>query len=614
MHIKNYLLLLCLFLTADLFAQYAIDRIEPPFWWAGMENKALQILVYGPDIADLTPVIKNPDVELKETIRVESPNYLFLILQIGEGTAAGSFPIEFMKDGTMQLYHSYTLKEREENSRERKGFNNSDVIYLITPDRFANGDPTNDYLPELGDTLDRSDPQARHGGDLRGVIDNLGYIREMGMTSIWLNPVLENHMPRTSYHGYAITDFYKVDPRFGTNEDYKTLGQACRKRGIKLIMDMIMNHCGSEHWWMKDLPSKDWIHYGGKFVQTNHKRTVIHDPYAPQSEKTLFSDGWFVSAMPDMNQKNPLLARYLIQNSIWWIEYAHLQGIRHDTHSYPDKDFMSEWSCAILDEYPDFNMVGEEWSPNPNLVAYWQQGKMNSDGYTSCMPSMMDFPTQISLVAGLTEPESWNKGFIKMYENLANDFVYADPFNLVIFADNHDMSRFYTQIGEDFNLFKMGMAYILTMRGIPQVYYGTEILMSNPGTDAHGVIRSDFPGGWESDDKNAFQNEGLSDRQLEAKSFMTSLLNWRKETSCLHDGQLVHYGPRDGVYVYFRFNREQMVMVVLNKGENDYQLEKDRFEEVIGPRKEAREVLNGKTLPIENIKVPASATGIFELY
>lgn len=611
---KFFFFLLIIFSSLISFGQYKIERIEPPFWWTGMQNQQLQILVYGEKIAELTPHLNYNGIELKETTLVENPNYLFLMLDISPETKPGSFSIEFKKDGLMESYITYRLNSRDNGSSERQGFTNADVMYLITPDRFVNGDPKNDYLPEMGDTLDRSEPYARHGGDIRGVIDRLGYISEMGFTAVWLNPVLENKMPHASYHGYATTDYYQVDARFGSNEDYRLLGEACQKNNIKLIMDMIMNHCGLEHWWMKDLPSDDWINFGGEFVRTNHRRSVVHDPYAPEGDKKLFSDGWFVKAMPDLNQRNPLMAQYLIQNSIWWIEYAHLQGIRHDTHSYPDKDFMADWSCAIMAEYPKLNIVGEEWSPNQNFVAYYQRGNNNEDGYQSCMPSMMDFPMQISLAPGLSEQENWNSGFIKLYENLANDFIYPDPYNLVIFPDNHDMSRFYTQVDEDYDVFKMGIAYILTMRGIPQIYYGTEILMSNPGTDSHGVIRSDFPGGWKGDPTNAFTGEGLTEQQLEAQDFMKTLLNWRQDKTCLHTGKLIHYSPKDGVYAYFRYNENEMVMVVFNKNESEYQVDKSRFEEVIGKRKEAISIFNQLSSPIGQAIVPPKSVGIFEIH
>ncbi|MBN2175199.1 MAG: glycoside hydrolase family 13 protein [Bacteroidales bacterium] len=612
---KNFItgFIITLAFTSIAMAKYTVGHFEPPFWWTGMKYSELQLLVYGPNISDLKPVINYPGVTLKEVIRVQSPNYLFINIQIHEDALPGSFSIDFKSLARTEVSHIYTLYERENNSAERAGFNNTDVIYLITPDRFANGNPGNDTIRGYGDKLDRSDPQARHGGDLQGVIDHLDYISDMGFTSIWLNPVLENRMPRTSYHGYAITDFYQVDPRYGSNEDYKNLGKLCREKGIKLIMDMVMNHCGSQHWWMKDMPQEDWINFSGKYVGTNHLRSSVQDPYAPSSEKELFHTGWFVTAMPDMNQKNELMAAYLIQNSIWWIEYAHLQGIRHDTHSYPDKDFMSDWSCAILSEYPNFNIVGEEWSPNPAIVSYWQRGKVNPDGYTSCMPSMMDFPTQFTLVEGLNEPESWGKGFIKMYEMLANDFLYANPFSLVIFPDNHDISRFYTQVNENLDLFKMGLAYILTMRGIPQIYYGMEILMSNPGTDAHGVIRSDFPGGWKNDPVNAFTGGGLSKEQSEIKDYLKTLLNWRKNKGCVHEGKLLHYNPLNGIYVYFRFNKEQTVMVILNKNQESKKLETDRFREVVKGKTTGTDVVGGNIFDLSNLMVPARSALILEL-
>ena len=401
------------------------------------------------------------------------------------------------KTGKEKLSHRFTLLAREKGSADRQGFTNDDVMYLITPDRFANGNPHNDTIKGLKEKADRSNPEGRHGGDLQGVADHLDYIADMGFTALWLNPVQENDMARTSYHGYAVTDFYKVDPRLGSNEEFKDLSKAAKEKGIKMIMDMIMNHCGSEHWWMKDLPSTDWINYGGKFVGTNHIHSTVQDPYASQADKKLFTEGWFVKQMPDMNQRNPLLAQYLIQNTIWWIEFAGLDGIRMDTYPYPDKDFMTHWSCSVMDEYPKFSIVGEEGSLNPAIVAYWQAGNNNRDGYTSCLGSLMDFPMQDALVKGLNGSEKeWNHGLIKMYEMLANDFIYPDPYNLVIFADNHDQSRFFTQINEDFDLFKMGIAYILTMRGIPQIFYGTEILMKNPDGKVDAVIRSDFPGGW----------------------------------------------------------------------------------------------------------------------
>ncbi len=593
-------------------AQYEIERLEPPFWWAGMKNTELQLLVYGEQVSGLEPEIDSPGIKIEDVVRVENQNYLFVNLNIGDADP-GSFNISFRKDGKTKIVYRYELYARKKNSSVRRGVNNSDIIYLITPDRFANGNPANDNVERYTDKLNRSDPDGRHGGDIQGVINHLDYISDMGFTALWLNPVLENNMKRTSYHGYATTDYYKVDPRFGTNEDYKKLSEKAREKGIKLIMDMIMNHCGSEHWWMTDLPSKDWINNDAGFIQTNHQRPTVQDPYGSQYDKTRFADGWFVEVMPDLNQRNPLLAKYLIQNSLWWIEYAGLSGIREDTYSYSDKDFMRDWSCAIMNEYPDFNIVGEEWSENPAIISYWQRGKNNPDGYTSCLPSLMDFPLQSALIRGLNEKKDVNGGLVRMYETLANDFQYPDPFNLVIFPDNHDMNRFYTQVNGNFQLFKMGIAYILTMRGIPQIFYGTEILMTNPGGKHDGVIRSDFPGGWPDDSVNVFTNTGLTEKQIAAKEYVGKLTNWRKNKSCIHNGNLLHFVPENGVYVYFRYNENEKVMVILNKNRKQMKPDIERFGEIISGDESVRDVISGKSFQVNDIKVPAMTALVLEV-
>lgn len=600
-------------ISFQLFAGYSIDRLEPPFWWAGMKNNRLELMVYGPAIADLKPVITDKMIKIRQVTTVINPNYLFILLEIDEAVTPRDIEIFFEKDGKSMVSYTYRLLERDAGSSGRIGFNNSDVICLITPDRFANGNPQNDNMPGYADQANRADKSGRHGGDLKGIADHLDYIADMGFTAVWLNPVLENNMARTSYHGYATTDFYKVDPRFGTNEEYRLLGMMMKERGIKLIMDMIANHCGSEHWWMKDLPSGDWINYGGKYVSTNHRRSTVQDPHVSRSDKKLFTDGWFVESMPDLNQKNPQMARYIIQNSIWWIEYAGLSGIRQDTYSYPDKDFMSLWSCEIMNEYPGFSIVGEESSENPAIVAYWQQGKVNPDGYTSCLGSLLDFPLQSALVKGLNEDDAiYSDGLIKMYEMLANDFLYADPGNLVIFPDNHDMHRFFTQVNKDYDLFRIGLAYILTMRGIPQIYYGTEILMESPGPKDDGIIRGDFPGGWEKDPVNAFKDIGLSDQQLEAKLYVKTLINWRKTKTCLHDGKLVHYTPENGTYVYFRFNEKEKVMVAINKNKHEVGLDGSRFTEVTGQSKQGKDIMTGKIHYFNSFVIPSRSVMILE--
>jgi glycosidase len=548
-------------------------------------------------------------------IKVESPNYLFVDLVIGDVAKPGKVQIDFSKDGQLAESHDWELWQREPGSAQREGFNNSDVLYLITPDRFANGAPDNDDVSGMKEKANRSFIGGRHGGDIEGIRQHLDYIGGLGFTAIWLNPVLENNMPQYSYHGYSTTDFYKVDPRFGSNESYRQLAHEAKTKGIKLIMDMIVNHCGLEHWWMKDLPTSDWINTWATYTQTNHRKTLLQDPHASKIDKKIFTDGWFVPTMPDLNQRNELLANYLTQNAIWWIEYLGLNGIRMDTYPYPDMYYMSEWTHRVMEEYPHFNVVGEEWFEDPAIVAYWQRDKINPNGYTSDLPGVMDFPIQTAMVKALNQPEEWKAGWITLYEMLGRDFLYADPDNLVIFPDNHDMSRFFTQVNEDFDLFKLGLTFILTTRGIPQIYYGTEILKKNPGTTDHGIIRSDFPGGWAGDAVNAFTGEGLTPQQKEATAFLKKLLHWRKNTPAIQTGKLTHFEPKDGVYVYFRYNEQEKVMVILNKNKSAYSLQLNRFAEMLDGVKTGSDVLSDQTFDMSKaIDLPVKSPLVLELH
>jgi glycosidase len=586
------------FICAIVMSQ--IDRIEPPFWWAGMKNPELQLMVHGKNISDTKPVISYKGVEIKYVSLVENPNYMFINLGLSPDVKSGSFDIKFMKGDDIFASFKYYLKERITGSSKREGFNSSDVLYLIMPDRFANGDPSNDEIKGMKEGLDRKDPYGRHGGDIQGIIDHLDYIAEMGFTAVWLNPVLENDQPEESYHGYAVTDFYRVDRRLGTNENYRKLGEIASSRGIKLIMDMIFNHCGSEHWWMYDIPSKDWINFFPDYVITNHRRTVNEDPHASNYDSRIYTDGWFVPTMPDLNLRNPFMANYLIQNSIWWIEYVGLSGIRMDTYPYPYKEAMAEWNKRVLQEYPYFNIVGEEWTINPAIVSYWQRGQTNLDGYRGELPSLMDFPLQNALSMALTEPEGWSSGLIRIYETLANDFLYPDPGNLVVFPDNHDMSRFFMQVGMNVDLFKLGIAFILTTRGIPQIFYGTEILMTHTEGNDHGHIRKDFPGGWQGDKINGFTGRGLTSSEIEIKEYFKKLLNWRKNCKLVQNGKLTHFVPQDGIYVYFRYNDEGKVMVILNKNLHEQILNLERFRELLDKGEKGREVISGKVIELED--------------
>ncbi|MGB5331735.1 MAG: glycoside hydrolase family 13 protein [Woeseiaceae bacterium] len=577
-----------------------IERVEPPFWWQGFKNTELQLLVYGEDVSKLTPSVDYPGIDVARVERGDSPNYLFVYLDIGNTAKPGTFDIVFEKEG-VSVPHPYELREKNSGAAHAIGFSSADVIYLITPDRFVNGDPSKDSLAAYQDKLDRGDEYGRHGGDLAGISQSLDYIRDMGFTAIWLNPILENAMPESSYHGYAMTDLYKVDPRYGSNEQYLALAQRMRSMGLDLVMDIVVNHIGSGHWWMQDLPTQDWLNSPQERAITSHARTTNQDPYASLFDRRAHANGWFSRRMPDLNQRNPLLADYLIQNTLWWVEYLGLAGIRMDTHPYPDKHFMTDWSRRVTEEYPSLNLTGEDWTGNPAIVSYWQRGKDNHDGYTSYMPSMLDFPLQMAFKKSLTEDvPAWDSPWTSAYEMLGNDFLYPDPNNLVIFPDNHDMSRIYTQLDEDYDLYRMAMIYYLTMRGIPALYYGTEVLMSHPGTDSHGAIREEFPGGWEDSDKNAFSGEGLSDAERDAQQFLRKLLRWRKDKTVIHSGRLMQFTPIEDVYAYFRYDETDTVMVVFNRGDEAASLQTARFAERLGDASTAVDVVTGQSYNIGN--------------
>lgn len=605
------LLLLPFFALADT---YSINRLEPANWWVGMNNNQIQLLVYGDRVAELEPGLNYSGVTISGVERVENPNYLFVNVTLGKRVKPGKFVIQFRLKGETKARVTYELFAREENSAQRQGFNNSDAIYLITPDRFANGNHANDSVRGLTEQPNRTYPGGRHGGDIAGMQQHLDYIAAMGFTQIWPNPLLENNQPRYSYHGYAITDLYQVDARFGSNEEYRHFVAAARRKNIGVIQDVILNHIGSEHWWMHDMPSADWLNSTTEYTETNHARTTIHDHYASTHDRAAFTDGWFVKTMPDLNQRNPLLAQYLIQNTLWWIEYAGLSGVRVDTYSYPDKAFLAEWSRRVMAEYPNFNIVGEEWSENPAVVAYWQRGKKNHDGYVSHTPSMMDFPLREALLKALLEDNSWNSGLNKVYEMLANDFLYADPMNLVIFEGNHDTARIFSLLDENYNLYQMAMIYTATMRGIPQFFYGTEILMTSPKERNDGVVRSDFPGGWADDGVSAFTGVGLSEQQKAAQEWLKKLLNWRKRSAVVHSGKLMHFAPKAGVYVYFRYNATQKIMVVMNSNREKKQLDLTRFAEMIGQSLTATDPLTAQQYNLaEGLTLAAEQALILEL-
>lgn len=595
----------------------SLERVEPPNWFIGFKDVSLQLLVKEKGIGSFKPSISYKGVVIEKVHTARSKNYLFIDLKIDKRTDPGKFDIIFTSENGDIKAHTYQLKAREKPSENYIGFNSSDVLYLITPDRFANADATNDlglavstanensesvhFLKE--NSINRNDDYARHGGDIKGITSHLEYIDNMGFTAIWSSPLLTNNMPSQSYHGYAITDLYEVDPRYGTLADYRELADKSREKGIKLIMDQVANHCGSEHWWMNDLPFNDWLNFqenfenNGALITSNHLRTSNQDLYASKSDKKGNSDGWFVATMPDLNQKNPFMAKYIIQNSIWWIETIGLSGIRQDTYPYPDKDFMSNWAGAIMAEYPNFSIVGEEWSYNPLLIGYWQKGANNRDGYASNLTSTMDFAMQRNVVDAINEKESWDTGLVKMYEGLANDFHYATPKDIMIFPDNHDMSRIYTQLNGDLENTKMALSFYLMMPRIPQIYYGTEILMDDfekPGD--HGLIRTDFPGGWKGDAVNAFTGKGIKADQKNMQMFLKKVLNFRKNTKAIHEGKTIHFAPYMGTYLLFRIIDKEIVVLILNKNDKPIHLDLKRYSEIGLEGKILKNVISGEKI------------------
>ncbi len=607
---KNTLILLAFALLMSPMAKAInITRVEPANWWVGMKNHRLQVMVYGPGIGKAKLTMTYPGVKIAEVDKTDNPNYLFIYLDIAAGAKPGNVALHFTA-GNEKMVYNYPLWARNRETGAL-GFNATDVLYLITPDRFANGNTNNDNLDSV--VVNRQNPNARHGGDLAGVVQHLDYLKDLGITTIWLNPTQENRIRGGSYHGYAITDYYKMDPRFGTNDEFRDLVRAGHKKGLKMVMDMVFNHCGSSHWWMNDLPTKDWINDSAKFVQTTGNTISAMDIHASKTERDQFLDGWFSRGMPDLNQRNPHLATYLIQNSIWWIEYARIDGIRQDTYSYMDFDFLSRWCKAVYNEYPDFNITGETWYNKSGSPAWWQANS-KLDNKNSYLKTSMDFPLTFVCQKGFdTKVESHYLNDI--YEEIAQDFLYPDPYGLLIFLDNHDMSRFNREGDTDLKRYKQGLAFLLTMRGIPEIFYGTEIAMTGTKEQGDGRLRKDFPGGWPGDTTNAFTRKGRTPTQNEAWDYLQILLHWRKTSLAVTQGTLVHYTPsRSNVYVYARIKGKHVVLVMLNGTSTDKTIQMKRFSDVTGTYTKGIDVLTGQIFDIrQTVTVPASGELVMDL-
>ena len=599
--------------SVPCFAQ--ITRVEPPFWWADMNLSNVQIMFYGKNINQFEVAVSN-NITIENVQKTENPNYIFVTINT-KNCIAQDLTFSFSKNKNIEFTQKYTLKSRRENSKNRKSYDASDVIYLIMSDRFANGNPSNDSSNLTNETADRANPGGRHGGDIAGIIKNLDYLKQFGVTAVWPTPICEDNDKTFSYHGYGQSDVYKIDPRYGTNEDYLEMSRQLHQRGMKNIMDYVTNHWGAEHWMFKDLPSYDWFHQFPGFAPTNNHKSTQFDTNASKEDIRMCMDGWFVKSMPDLNQAKPLVLNYLTQNAIWWIEYADLDGFRVDTYPYCDKIGIAKWTKNITDEYPNFNIVGEAWMYTQAQISYWQKDSPISriQSYNSNLPSVMDFSLQDVITKVFNEDQgSFSDGMIKVYDNFANDFLYANPNNLLIFSENHDTNRFNEIYKNDYKKYQLVTTLLATTRGIPQLYYGSEIGMAGNKDKGDADIRKDFPGGWNGDANNAFTAVGRTAEQQKYFDFTSKLFNWRKSKSVIHYGKLTQYIPENNVYVYFRSNDSQTVMVILNNSNDKQTFKTSRFQENILNFKTGKDVITDQIIDVSNqISIEPKSALILEL-
>jgi len=591
-----------------------VTRIDPTNWFTDMQDPTLQLMVYGKDIKFADVTTDYPNVKIDSLVRLDSPNYLLVYLNL-KGAKPGEVTLTFSNKNDKKTTKKFQLKAREMAGADRKGFDISDVLYMLMPDRFANGNPKNDVIKGMEDQLcDRNEPSLRHGGDLEGLRQHLDYFTDLGVTALWLTPVLENDRPadggkHSTYHGYATTDYYRVDPRFGTNEEYKALVDECHKKGLKVVMDMIFNHCGDYHPWakhtridengktIKDYPSKDWFNSPNYGLQTSYKLTPVLDPYASKVDMKETVDGWFVPSMPDLNQRNPHVIKYLIQNSIWWIETVGIDGIRMDTYPYADRQAMADWMKVLNKEYPNFNTVGETWVTEPAYTAAWQKDSKLSD-INSNLKTVMDFAFFDRLSqAKNEETDDWWKGWNRIYNSLCYDYLYTDPSSVMAFIENHDTDR-YLGNGKDSTALKQAYALLLTMKRIPQLYYGTEILMNGTKTETDGNVRQDFPGGFPGDKVNKFTREGRTKAENAMFDWTSRLLHWRQNNDVIINGSQTQFIPQHGVYVLARQHNGKTVLTILNGKKADNQVDVARYAEVIGSHTTATDVLTGATVDL----------------
>jgi len=612
---KIIIVALLISLSAGHLLAQKLERIEPMFWFTGMNNPELQLIVHGENIAASTVTLTYPGVKLAKVNKVENPNYLFLDLTISPTAKAGKFPINFTVNGKKIFSYPYELKKRDKSATRIQGVTQKDFIYLLMPDRFSNGDKSNDVVKGLAETtLNRDSMYYRHGGDIQGVINHLDYLKDLGITTVWMTPEIENDMQKASYHGYAVTDHYKIDPRYGTNELFKKYVETAHAKGMKVIKDIVHNHIGTGHWFFKDLPMKSWVHQWPTYTQTSYRDQAVMDTHASQADRKKMLDGWFVPSMPDLDQQNPYVRNYLTQNHIWWIEYAGIDGLRLDTYPYNDPAYMADWALKLKAEFPNLSIFGETFVSGVPNQAYFTEGNTVNRGFNTHLPGITDMAVKDGIYETLNGKNGWTDGVNRLYDVIAHDFLYKDPTQNCIALDNHDMSRFYSLVNEDFEKYKMGMALLLTMRGIPQMYYGTEILMKN-FSNPDGLVRADFPGGWVGDKKDKFIAKGRTNKENDAFNFVRTLANYRKNSVPLQSGKLMQFVPEDDIYVYFRYNEsiKGTVMVIVNNAEKEKTLKTDRFAERTLGTTSAKNIITNETISFNQIKMPAKTTLVLKL-
>lgn len=622
---KKILTALLLGTTLTMNAAVKIDRIEPTDWYVGLKEASLQLMVYGKDIKTADVTTDYPGVRIDSLVRLDSPNYLLVYMNVKDAQP-GTMTLLFQQ-GKQKKKVNYTLKAREKKGEERYGFSNADVLYMLMPDRFASGRTDNDQIKGLRPYKnDRTQPSLRHGGDLEGIRQHLDYFKELGVTALWFTPVLENDSPdhgtQSTYHGYATTNYYRVDPRFGSNEEYRQLCDEAHAKGIKIVMDMIFNHSGYEHPWTLDMPSKDWLNtpewlspenqanavemktmdgaakVNDKYLQTSYKLTPVVDPYASKIDLHETVDGWFVPTMPDLNQRNPHVIKYLIQNSIWWIETVGIDGIRMDTYPYADRDAMAQWMKIIGEEYPNFNTVGETWVTEPAYTAAWQKDSKLSEK-NSYLPTVMDFAFYDRInQAKNEETDAWWNGFNRIYNNFVYDYLYPNPSNVMAFLENHDTDRFLGE-GKDTVALKQALALLLTVNRTPQLYYGTEVLMNGTKHITDGNVRKDFPGGFPGDTKNCFTREGRTQAENAMFDWLSRLLHWRQGNDVIIKGKQTQFIPFNGIYVIARQYQGKTVLTILNGNRKQADMQLDRYAEVIGNTTAAKDVITGHTVKLD---------------